>query len=119
MTLVEDVRAFNDLVTTSFDNAMGTVETVHQTVAELYLGVLTEVGFPSDTADALAGRHRSLLRTVYGAICSANHELGDLVVVQMEQLGAFAERIGVPLPDSPSAEVDELARVLRLRRDSR
>ena len=88
-------------------------------MAELYLGVLTEVGFPSETADALAGRHRSLLRTVYGAICSSNHDLGDLVVVQMEQLGAFAERIGVPLPHSPSAEVDELARVLRMRRDSR
>lgn len=116
MTLVEDVRAFNDLVTTSFDNAILTVETVHQTVAELYLGVLTEVGLASDRADALAGRHRSLLRTVYGAICSANHELGDLVVVQMEQLGAFAERIGVPLPDSPSAEVVELTRVLSRRR---
>lgn len=117
MSLVEDVRAFNDLVTTSFDNAMGTVETVHQTVAELYLGVLTEVGLPSDRADALAGRHRSLLRTVYGAICSANHELGDLVVVQMEQLGAFAERIGVPLPDSPSAEIVELTRVVSRRRN--
>jgi hypothetical protein len=43
---------------------------------------------------------------VYGAICSANHELGDLIVVQMEQLGTFAERIGVPLPDSPRDEVE-------------
>jgi hypothetical protein len=119
MSLVEDVRSFNDLVTTSFDNAMGTVETVHQTVAELYLGVLTELGFPAGTADALAGRHRSLLRTVYGAICSANHELGELVVEQMDQLSTFADRIGVPLPDSPSAEVEELTRVLARRRDAR
>jgi len=119
MSLVEDVRSFNDLVTASFDNAMGTVETVHQTVAELYLGVLTEFGFPSETAGTLAGKHRHLLRTVYGAICSANHELGDLVVEQMGQLSAFADRIGVSIPDSPSAEVDELTRMLARRRDAR
>jgi hypothetical protein len=119
MTLARDVRSFNELVTTSFDNAMGTVETVHQTVAELYLGLLTEVGLPQQQADDLATRHRGLLRRVYGAICSANHELGDLVVEQFEGISRFAESIGVPLPDRGVPENDELARVLSARRSAR
>jgi hypothetical protein len=106
MSLTEDVRAYAELVTTSFDNAMSTVETVHQGVADMVLGVMQEAGLPSDAASGISDRHRRTLRTVYGAICSANHELGDLIVVQMEQLGTFADRIGLPLPDSPRDEVE-------------
>jgi hypothetical protein len=106
MSLTEDVRAYAELVTTSFDNAMSTVETVHQGVADMVLGVMQEAGLPSDAASGFSDRHRRTLRMVYGAICSANHELGDLIVVQMEQLGTFADRIGLPLPDSPRDEVE-------------
>jgi hypothetical protein len=119
MSIPEDVRSFNELVVTSFDNAMDTVESVHHNAIALYLGLLTEVGLPRERADALTDRHRALLRRVYGAVCTVNHDLGDMVVAQVENVSRFAESIGVPLPDSPAAEVDELARVLRLRRDSR
>jgi hypothetical protein len=112
MTLADDVEAFNDLITTSFDNAMGTVESVHQTVAELSLGLLSEVGLPADTAADLADRHRQVLRRTYGAICFANHQLGALVVEQMGQVSRFAERIGVPLPDSPAPVVEGVVRRL-------
>jgi hypothetical protein len=118
MSLTEDVRAYADLVTSSFDNAMSTVETVHQGVAEMVLGVLREAGFPDGPAASISDRHRRTLRTVYGAICSANHELGDLIIVQMEQLSTFADRIGLPLPDSPVDEVE--GAVSRIsRRDAR
>jgi hypothetical protein len=116
MSIPEDVRAFNVLVTTSFDNAMDTVESVHRNAMELYLGLLTDVGFPAERADALAARHRQFLRRAYGAVCTINHDLGDMIVEQVENVSRFAESIGVPLPDSPSAEVANLTRLVDRRR---
>ncbi len=118
MSLADDVRAYAELVTTSFDNAMSTVETVHQGVAEMVLGVLGEAGLPSDATSGIADRHRRTLRTVYGAICAANHELGDLVVVQMDNLSSFADRIGLPFPDSPAEEIDAAVSSLPRRRST-
>jgi hypothetical protein len=119
MTLTDDVRAYAELVTTSFDNAMSAVETVHQGVVDMVLELLAEIGLPEDAKAGVSQRHQRGLRAVYGAVCAANHQIGDLVVVQMEQLGTFAERIGVPLPDAPAAQVDAVVTRLHPRRGSR
>jgi hypothetical protein len=117
MNIVEDVRSYNELITASFDNAMHTVEMVHQSGVDMYLGVLSELGFPSETADSLSARHRSLLRRVYGGICALNHELGELVVEQVNQVSRFADNIGVPFPGTPApSQADDIARMLERRR---
>ena len=93
MTLEEQVVAYNDLITSSFTNAMGTVERLHQNLAEISLDVLCEVGLPKEPADAFKEHHRTILRTMYGGITSANDELGRLVVTQWSQINRFAAGI--------------------------
>lgn len=89
MNFEDRVSAFNDLVQSSLRNAMDSVENIHQTTAEMPLEILKEYGYPEDKAEAAKESHRALLKIMYGGICSANEELGKLVVLQAGGLSQF------------------------------
>ena len=86
MSFEDRVSAFNMLVQSSFRNAMDSVESIHQTTAEMPLDMLVEYGYPEDKAEAAKESHRQLLGIVYGGICSANEELGNLPEALRERL---------------------------------
>lgn len=89
MSFEDRVSSFNNLVQSSFRNAMNSVESIHQTTAEMPLDILKDFGYPEDKAEAAKDSHRQLLRIVYGGMCSANEELGKLLVLQAGGLSEF------------------------------
>jgi hypothetical protein len=100
MSFAGKAGKFNDLVQASFRNAMDAVESLHQATAEIPLDVLKELGYPDDKAETLKESHRRILRIVYGGICSAQEDLGDLVVKQFGELGQFASGLAESGPTS-------------------
>ena len=102
MTIQDKASKFNDLVQSSFRNAMDAVEKIHQTTAEIPLEILKEIGYPEDKAEIIKDSHRRILRIVYGGICSAHEDLGKLVVRQFGELGKFAEGIAASAYESSS-----------------
>jgi len=93
MTIQDKAGMFNDLVQSSFRNAMDAVENIHQTTAEIPIEILQEIGYPEDKAEIIKDSHRRILKIVYGGICNAHEDLGKLVVQQFGELGKFAEGI--------------------------
>jgi len=93
MTIQDKASMFNDIVQSSFRNAMDAVENIHQTTAEIPIEILQEIGYPEDKAEIVKDSHRRILRIVYGGICNAHEDLGKLVVQQFGELGKFAEGI--------------------------
>ncbi len=93
MTMQDKASTFNNLVQSSFRNAMYAVENIHQTTAEIPIEILKEIGYPEDKAEIIKDSHRRILKIVYGGICSAHEDLGKLVVQQFGELGKFAESI--------------------------
>jgi len=72
---------------------MKSVERIHQKTAEMPLDILKQFGYPGDQAEAVKDSHRQLLRIVYSGMCSANEELGKLVVLQAGGLSEFFNEI--------------------------
>ena len=84
MTIVDQVSSYRDIVQGSFENAMGAVEGIQQTVAETSVDLLTELGlYPADKAKQFKETHRRVLRTFYGGACRVTEQFGDLVVDQV------------------------------------
>jgi hypothetical protein len=93
MTMQDKASTVNNLVQSSFRNAMDAVENIHQTAAEIPIEILKEIGYPKDKAEVIKDSHRRILKIVYGGICNAHEDLGKLVVQQFGELGKFAESI--------------------------
>jgi len=93
LSIETKVNRFNDLIQSSFRNAMDTVESIHQTSAEMPLEVLRELGYPEEKTETIKEAHRKILRIMYGGICNAHQELGKLVVMQTGELSRFATDI--------------------------
>lgn len=93
MSIETKVSRFNDLIQSSFKNAMDTVESIHQTSAEMPLEVLKELGYPEEKTESIKAAHRNILRILYGGIYSAHEELGKLVVMQAGELIRFASEM--------------------------
>jgi hypothetical protein len=93
MTMQDKASTVNNLVQSSFRNAMDAVENIHQTAAEIPIEILKEIGYPKDKAEIIKDSHRRILKIVYGGICNAHEDLGKLVVQQFGELGKFAESI--------------------------
>lgn len=90
MSIQDRVSIFNDLIQASFSNAMNTVQSIHQTSAEMPLGVLKELGYPEERVEDIRNAHGEILNILYGGIKSANKELGNLIVLQTGELTKFA-----------------------------
>lgn len=117
-TLEQHVTAYRDLIVASFDNAMNTVEVIHQTFAEMSVDVLQELGLPEGPADAIKDKHHRLIHIWYDGISTANHALGDLVIQQWSQINEFAEPVTETflgyvarvMPEPPAAPAAEVPR---------
>jgi adenylosuccinate lyase len=90
MTIAQQVSEFKDLIQNSLENAMGTVERIHQTVIEMPIDVATELGLSQEQATRLKDGHRRILHTLYAGVASGYNDLGDLVVAQVTSLTEFA-----------------------------
>ena len=91
MGALDKVRVYKDFLQASFENAMTTVERIHQTSVSIPVDMLREAGYPADQAEQIKETHGRLLRILYGGIVSAHDELGELVVQQVGQLTKLAE----------------------------
>ncbi len=91
MGLLDKVKVYKDFLQASFENAMTTVERIHQTSVSIPIDMLREVGYPADQAEQIKETHARLLRILYGGIAKAHDELGELVVQQVGQLTKLAE----------------------------
>ena len=95
MRFEDQVSYFNTLVQSSLRNAMNSVESAHQSAAEMPLDALVEFGYPKDKAEAAKESHQRLLRIVYGGIRNANEELGKLVILQAGGLSQFLDEMAL------------------------
>ena len=96
------------LIVASFENAMGTMERVHQASMEMSVDLMKELGVPIGPADAYKAKHGRMLHTVYSSICSVNAEFGEMVVVQVHNVSRFTRGItDALLGDSEQSDDDE------------
>jgi len=89
MNVVEQVTSYNALITKSFENAMGTMERVHQKSMDMAVELLKELGVPEGPADNYADKHRRMLHTVYSSVVSVNEEFGEMIVEQVDNVNTF------------------------------
>lgn len=93
MSVVHQVDAYRHLIVASFENAMGTMERVHQASMGMSVDLMKELGVPEGPADAFKSKHQRMLHTIYGSICAVNAEFGELVVVQVDNVSRFTRGI--------------------------
>jgi hypothetical protein len=93
MDTVERFTAFTELVTTSVENAMGTMERVHQASVDLSVALFKQLGFWQDQAERYRQAHDQMVHTVYGGIVGVNEEFGAMLVKQAENLSRFVGRV--------------------------
>ena len=97
MTVVDQFASYKDIVQGSFENAVGAVEEIQQTVVEVSLDILTELGVPAETAKSVKETHRRVAHTFYSGMCHVTDEFGDLIVDQVRVV------LGLP-KDEPGDE---------------
>jgi hypothetical protein len=93
MNTVERVTSFTELVTASFENAMGTMERVHQASVDLSVALFSQLGFWQDEAERYRQGHAKMVHTVYGSIVEVNNEFGSMIVGQAENLSKFMRSV--------------------------
>jgi hypothetical protein len=106
MTLADHVRAYDALIESSFDNAVGAVQSVHFTFVDMSVGLLREVGLPASLADGFTERHRRAMNGIYDGVRATNHQLGGLVVAQVELISDFARSLNAEVlgdADAPAS----------------
>jgi hypothetical protein len=119
MTLNEHVRAYRDVIETSFTNGVRVVESAHGTFVDMSLAVLRECGLPSALETGFRDRHDRAMSALYDGVVSVNHEIGDLVVAQFDLLTDFARRINAEAlgeartTDHPAGAAERRVRALR------
>jgi hypothetical protein len=89
MNIVEQVASYNELVTKSFENAMGTMERVHQASVDLSVDLFKELGFWEDQAERYRKAHGRMLHTAYSSVVEVNNEFGDMIVEQAVNVHRF------------------------------
>jgi adenylosuccinate lyase len=89
VNVVDQVDAYRTLIVKSFNNAMGTMERVHQASMTLSVTLLKELGVPEEPADDYLEKHGRMLHTVYSSVCAVNEEFGEMIVQQVENVHEF------------------------------
>jgi hypothetical protein len=103
MNAVDRVASFTELVTASFENAMGTMERVHQASVDLSVALFSQLGFWQDEAERYRRGHEKMVHTVYGSIVEVNNEFGSMIVGQAENLSRFMRSV-IGSGGNPDAE---------------
>jgi len=101
MRLVDRITKVMDFSQTSLENTMDVVTEVHQTIIEIPINVVQELGFPEETSTALKKTHRRLLERIYGGYCHACGEVNRYIVKQakaVDQLSGSGSGLAKPTP---------------------
>ena len=93
MTVVHQVASYRNLIVASFENAMGTMERVHQASMAMSVDLMKELGVPPGPADSFKAKHERMLHTIYGSICTVNAEFGEMIVLQVDNVGRFTRGV--------------------------
>ncbi|MEJ2138693.1 MAG: hypothetical protein P8Y61_04435 [Gammaproteobacteria bacterium] len=110
MTIVDRISAVNNMMQSSFRTAMTSVESIHQTAAEIPLEFLQEFGYPEERAEIVRESHRRALRVLYGGICDAHEKFGNLMVMQASGLTKFlGDMAGAGNWTAPAGKTQPLA----------
>ena len=68
---------------------MGTMERVHQMSMAMSVDLMKELGVLERPADSFKAKHERMLHTIYGSICTVNAEFGEMIVLQVDNVGRF------------------------------
>lgn len=93
MTVSHQVDAYRNLIVASFDNAMGTMERVHQASMSMSVDLMAELGVPRGPAEAFKSKHGRMLHTIYGSIRTVNAEFGEMIVLQVDNVTLFTRGV--------------------------
>jgi len=101
MRLVDRITKVMDFSQTSLENTMDTITEVHQTIIEIPINVVQELGFPEETSTALKNTHRRILDRIYGGYCNACGEVNRYIVKQAQAVSKLSEFSSEPTRPMP------------------
>lgn len=93
MDNVERFEAFTDLVTSSFENVMGTMQRVHQGSVDLSVELFQQLGFWQEPAERYRKAHDAAISNVYGRIVEVNNDFGAMLAQQAHNLDRFLRSV--------------------------
>jgi Tfp pilus assembly protein PilF len=91
---VERFEAFTELVNTSVENVMSTMQRVHQGSVDLSVELFQQLGFWQESAERYRQAHAVAMENVYGRIVSVNNDFGAMLVNQAHNLDRFLRSVG-------------------------
>ena len=89
MNNVDRFTAFTELVTSSFENVMGTMERVHQGSVDLSVELFQQLGFWQQPAERYRLAHAAAIENVYSRIVDVNNDFGAMLIKQAHNLDQF------------------------------
>ena len=98
MKKMQRLELLKDFVQEAVDRGANSVESIHQYIADLPFEALEVTGLLRQDRFDLRAKHRQTIGTVYNAIRRINHEIGQLISDQFENV-------------EESKDVDDLIRV--------
>lgn len=101
MRLVDRITKVMDFSQTSLENTMDTITEVHQTIIEIPINVVQELGFPEETSTALKNTHRRILDRIYGGYCNACGEVNRYIVKQAQAVSQLTDPASEPARPAP------------------
>ncbi len=105
MGLLDKVKVYKDFLQASFENAMTTVERIHQTSVSIPIDMLREVGYPADQAEQIKETHARLLRILYGGIARAHDELAEGMLEDRDRPPTVRRAAAMPAAKTEDASV--------------
>jgi len=101
MGLVDRITRVMDFSQKSLENTMDVVTEVHQTIIEIPINVVQELGFPEETSTALKNTHRRVLERIYGGYCNACGEVNRYIVKQAQAVSQLTDPASGPARPTP------------------
>ena len=86
MSPLDWVTRVMDFSQTSLENTLGTVQEVHQTMAEIPINIAQEFGMSEQTSAALKYTHRRVLEHLYNGVRDAVGEVNEYMVKQAQNV---------------------------------
>jgi hypothetical protein len=95
VAVADKARSYNRFVQQSYRNSVNAVQTVHQSVAAMYVDMLQLGGLPEDLGDKMKDKHGQFIEIIYSSVAEAFGEVGELIVRQVENMGELADDFGL------------------------
>ena len=117
MKKMQRLELLKDFVQEAVDRGANSVESIHQYIADLPFEALEVTGLLRQDRFDLRAKHRQTIGTVYNAIRRINHEIGQLISDQFENVEESKDVDdlirGTPAPVAPQKAATKGAAVYK------